>query len=161
MKWPRFEFPNLVRLTALKMGLRFKLVLMTGLVVLSVILGLEVYYQVQLSDEFIENRKIQLEGAVKFLQIYGKNHFQTSTYDPDDLRLLLEPFLKDPEFRFIEIRDASGNVVFNEFSDPLLNDWIASWNVPDKPQEVSGEFQIDGERIVFRAVPFFGPKETE
>lgn len=151
--------PQKIYLGALRMGLRFKLVLLTGLVILTVSLSIILFYQVKLSDEFIKSRAVQLDGAIKFLKFYGKNHFQASTYDKEDLKLLLEPFLSDPEFRFIEIRSAANQVVFSDFSAPVFNDWLSEWKIPSVAEEQSGKFQMDGEQIVYMAIPFLGPKE--
>lgn len=144
---------------SLRLGLGFKLVLMTSAAVLLVTAVTHIYYQTELSEVFIEGQHTRLESTVRFLKAYGKTRFQATTINREDLRLLLEPFLVDSDLRFIEIRTASGEIVFREIRHPIYNGWVESWKPPATAREQSGRLNIGGEAVVYIQVPFFGPKE--
>lgn len=147
------------RLGSLRLGIRFKLVLLLGLVILVTSGVIHLFYQSKLSNEFVQSQQTHLNNTAKFLKYYGATQFQTGTFDPNDLELLFEPFMLDPEFRFIEVRNKAGQSVFRREAHPLYVDWLQAWQTPPTPSERSGQITIDGERLVYVAIPFMGPKE--
>lgn len=144
---------------SLRLGLGFKLVLMTSAAVLVVTTATHVYYQTELTDAFIVGQQTHLENTVRFLKAYGKTRFQSSTIDREELSLLLEPFLADSNLRFLEIRQASGESVFREIRHPMYTKWVETWTPPAQARERSGRFEVGNEPVVFVEIPFFGPPE--
>lgn len=144
---------------SLRLGLGFKLSLLTVVAVLSVTAVTHIYYQSELSGEFVDSQRTHLESTAKFLKVYGKTRFHTPSVDREDLRLLLQPILEAPDFRFVTIRNAAGETIFDDIRHPQYNRWVENWSAPSTARETSGNIRIGSEPLVYVAIPFFGPRE--
>jgi methyl-accepting chemotaxis protein len=138
----------------LAFGLRMKLLLLIALVIILLSSFITYFYQARIRASFFSIQIRSLESQLEFIGKVGKSLFA----DISQGRSSIDRFFGDlekhnPDVRFFVVFSSKGEILYERIPNPSYRSFTGNFSPPREPQNVVGETEIGGEKIVYVAIP--------
>lgn len=138
----------------LTFGLRVKLLLLIGFVIILLSSLITYFYQARIRVSFFSIQIRSLESQLEFIGKVGKSLFADIAQGRSSIdRFFTDLEKHNPDVRFFVVLSPKGEVLYERIPNPSYRTFIGHFQPPKEPNNVEGEVEIAGERIVYVAVP--------